>query len=208
MSSYLPHNPMKSFLIKPRSAFLICITLVIASCEYPIPTPMQPDLVEIDMGFTVTEESAVAPTVTEEPAIVPTATEEPTVAPTAAEDLSPIKVRYRIPYFDCDKGYAVSAAIDLDISGGKAPYTTFPELPIFAAPGDPVSFFIESDTADGEPSGTIKFTVPSRASFDCKNRSSDSESEYHQATTDTTSDAPCPPKPNGKIPKKCDKKND
>jgi hypothetical protein len=72
----------------------------------------------------------------------------------------PLLIRWKIESYDCANGRATGATIGLDVSGGIPDYSYSPELPIYANPEQYLSIAVYSDTAEGEPSGTINFMVP------------------------------------------------
>ncbi len=96
--------------------------------------------------------------------VIPTSTTIPTSTPLPG-GVTPIPpsglvIQWKISSYDCELGKAKGVTIDLIVSGGVEPYSFSPKLPIYAKPGQDVSVSVRSKTADGDPSGVIKFPVP------------------------------------------------
>ena len=80
------------------------------------------------------------------------------VVPTKTPE--PISITWKLVNYDCSNGLGRGALIDLEISGGIQPYTTSPEMPLYAQPNELISITVMSDSTNGEPSKNIKFTIP------------------------------------------------
>lgn len=83
----------------------------------------------------------------------------------AAETAVPVHrllLRWKIMSYDCFNGVAVGVTVGLDVSGGIPDYRYSPKLPIYGNPGQTIVITIKSATVDGEPSGSIRFTLPEK----------------------------------------------
>jgi hypothetical protein len=90
------------------------------------------------------------------------------VATESQSTVSPIIIDWKVKSYYCNENRRVeNVTVDLDISGGMAPYTTSPVVPITTSPGQTLSIRVTSNTPNGEPSRMISFVVPREDSFTC-----------------------------------------
>jgi hypothetical protein len=110
--------------------------------------------------------------------IIATQEVQSTIATQEAQSTAvPITLAWEVKSHYCNNDRHVeSVTVDLDISGGVAPYITDPIMPITVPPGQALSVTVKSSTPNGEPSSIISFVVPGADNFKCASSGDNTDS--------------------------------